>query len=140
LPHALPHVPQLLASDVESLSQPFEASLSQSLKPLLHESTVHVSFTHTSLALLVLHAIPQPPQLLGSLFTSTHDMLLQSMSGAPQVATHLPALHFCPSAQALAHVPQLAGSVCLFVHTNVLPEPHASGSLLGHAHVLFTHA
>jgi hypothetical protein len=46
---------------------------SQSLNPLLQETTVHADATHFSTALFVLHAEPQAPQFLPSVVVFTQE-------------------------------------------------------------------
>jgi hypothetical protein len=64
---------------------------------------------------LLVHLIPQPPQLFGSCFSLT-QALLQSDRPPGHCATQAPALHTEPAAQAMPQPPQLFGSVCSFTH------------------------
>src|SRR5215510_10573127 len=82
-PQTLPHAPQLVESNPSSDSQPLSWLPSQLANPGRHESRTHTLFTHTDLALGILHCgqvqlcwthtrpgahfMPHPPQLLESL-------------------------------------------------------------------------
>jgi len=59
-----------------------------------------------------LHIFPQPPQLRGSVRTSTHAPPHRLVSGPH---THAPLLQDAPLAQVWPHCPQLAGSICTSV-------------------------
>jgi hypothetical protein len=62
--------------------------------------------------------LPQLPQLLASVWVSTH-LLSQQLFGGPQEAEpqpHAPALQASPGGQALPQAPQLFTSVWVFTH------------------------
>jgi hypothetical protein len=63
--HALWQSPQLVAR-VRLVSQPFETTPSQSLKPVLQEAMVQTPALHPAVAWARLQTLPQLPQLLGS--------------------------------------------------------------------------
>src|SRR6185437_2785467 len=65
--HAELHVPQLLASVSRLVSQPLSGLPSQSPKPVAQLGT-QTPFTHAFVLFRPTHLIPQPPQLLGSVF------------------------------------------------------------------------
>lgn len=85
--HAFPHAPQLLASLVRLISQPFAAFPSQSANPALHAAIAHFEAAHVSVALFVLQGRPQPPQLLALVVVLTSQPLagLPSQSAVPAV-------------------------------------------------------
>jgi len=83
---------------------------------------VHVPFTQNRNAP---HALPQPPQLVGSVSTSTHAPL-QSFVFEPH--THVPDWQTAPAPHVLPHAPQLVGSIEVSVHSPpqyVSPTRHA---------------
>jgi hypothetical protein len=100
----LPQPPQLFASLVVLISQPFPALLSQSAKPELHDEIEHVDPEHASVALFVLHALPQPPQLFLSV------AVLTSQPFAP-----------LPSQSAVFATLQLDTSHALFLQSSAAP-------------------
>jgi hypothetical protein len=65
---------------------------------------------------------------------------LHAYSPLGQLVTHAPLEHAVPDGQTFPHVPQLSGSVLLFVQ-NAIPAPvvQASGVVAGHAQVAFEH-
>lgn len=70
--HACPHDPQLFGSNAMFTSQPFEATLSQSWKPVVQDATEHVDAAHDSTAFDVLHGVVQAPQWPGLVVRLTH--------------------------------------------------------------------
>jgi len=107
--HALPQVPQLLRSLVVWISQPFDATLSQSAKPALHEPMAHIELLQAAVALGSVHTLLHVPQLLGSLVVLTHEVPLQSVGvAAGQPDTHIEDEHNgVPPVHALWQSPQL---------------------------------
>ena len=67
----MPQLPQLDGSPAVLTSQPFDASVSQSAWPGLHDTMVQLDALHDGLAFGRLHALLQPPQLFGSLVVLT---------------------------------------------------------------------
>ena len=113
--HALPQVPQLLRSLAVWISQPFEATWSQSAKPALHDPMAQLELLQVAVALGSVHTVLQAPQLLGSLVVLTHDVPLQSVGvivGQPD--THVEDEHNgVPPVHALWQSPQVAARVRL---------------------------
>lgn len=62
----------MFGSSAISISQPFEASRSQSWKPVLHDATAQVEAAHVSTPFAVLHGVVQAPQWAGSVARLTH--------------------------------------------------------------------
>ena len=98
-PHARPHAPQFARSVCRSLSQPFIARPSQSPNPRAQFATTQRALTHAAAPFAIgLHAMPQPPQLFGSLPVGVQAEA-QHVRPAPQsvlvqpVGTHAPAEH-----------------------------------------------
>ena len=71
-------------------------------------------------------AFPQPPQLAGSLFVSTHDAELSPHDVSPEGHSdpQLPATQATPSSHAFPQAPQLAGSVSTSVQGAVALSAH----------------
>lgn len=126
--HTCPQLPQLFTSPIKSTSQP-SASLSalQSAKPV-SQSPVQTPAVQTVVGtLLVLHALPQPPQFSGSDAISTSQPSsplpgcgpLQSAQPLSHAFTHKPSWHAvfveCVVAQAPPHEPQCCALVEMFV-------------------------
>ena len=110
--HATPHAPQWLTLLVRLTSQPLAGLRSQSAKPG-PQTKAHEPAAQTAVALAPAeHEAPHEPQFEGSLLVLTHPPP-QSESGAAQVATHAPAAHTRPAAQARPQTPQLALSLRL---------------------------
>jgi hypothetical protein len=107
--HVFPQVPQFLGSVLRLVSQPFEALPSQLPNPALHV-IVHWPLEQAGVPFVPLQAIPQPPQLLGSVWVLL-QVPAQFVWPDPQVTTHAPAMHVCGVWQALVQAPQLLGSV-----------------------------
>jgi hypothetical protein len=102
-PQVVPQVPQLFESEPRSTQAPPQAE-----RPML-QFAWHLPEEHTSFAP---HAVPQAPQFLGSVVSSTHVPLHDVWpAGHAQVlfAHCLPPVHVTP------HEPQFAESV--FVST-----------------------
>jgi hypothetical protein len=107
--HALPQLPQLFASSVRLTSQPFAYLPSQSLKPVLHDATVHFDDTQAGVPFAATHTFPHPPQF----FTSV--AVLTSHPFAP-----------LPSQSAVLATVHLETSQVEFVQTSTVPDaPHA---------------
>jgi hypothetical protein len=68
--HTFPHAPQLLGSLIVLTSHPVDAFWSQSANPVLQAATTQCDALHAAVACVRLHAVPQMPQLLGSLARS----------------------------------------------------------------------
>jgi hypothetical protein len=79
--HAWLQEPQLFGSCAMSISQPSEASLSQSWKPVVHALTEQADAAHDSVAFWVLHGLAQAPQWLGSVVRLTHAALVPPPGG-----------------------------------------------------------
>ena len=67
------------------------------------------------------HWMPQPPQLLGSLFSFTH-VVPQATSGSGHDSTHFPTLQKKPSEQPKSQLPQLLRSVLRLVQAPSLGQ------------------
>jgi hypothetical protein len=83
---------------------------------------------------LDVHWMPHAPQLFGSCFSLTQE-LLQSERPPGQFATHIPALQTSPAAHALPHAPQLFTSVC-----SLTQAPLQSDCPAGQTHAPVTQA
>jgi hypothetical protein len=81
-----------------------------------------------------LHAVPQAPQLAGSLFGSTQRPL-QMVSPAGHVAVHIPFTHACPTPHAVPQRPQLRLSDWVLVHAEAPPSPVAGHKVWPIAHI-----
>jgi hypothetical protein len=116
--HARPQAPQCAAAVSVLVSQPLEATASQSPEPATQRSTVHAPAAHPFDATLGSeHALPHAPQLAGSTEVLAQNALApvpQVASGAAQVVPHTPPEHTRPAVQAVPHAPQLALSVRVF--------------------------
>src|SRR5438046_1247075 len=97
---AMPHAPQFAGSASSCASQPLRSTLSQLPQPALHAPIVHACMAQAGVAFATLHALPQPPQWLGSAAGSTQRPAQQSVA--------LP--------QTVAQAPQCATSVARSVH------------------------
>lgn len=98
---------QLLTSVFRLTSQPFVAMVSQLAKPAVHAPIVHVLLTQLAAALVNVHLVPQPPQLLTSFVVFVPQVAPggQVASPAPQVLyPHTPLVH--------AGVPPVVGHLC----------------------------
>ena len=80
-PHACPHVPQFIVSLVRSISQPSDAILLQSAKPVLHDVTEQVDAMHDSTASFVLQGVEHDPQYPGLLVVFTHATFVPPSGG-----------------------------------------------------------
>ena len=110
--HESPHAPQWVTLLVRLTSQPLAGLRSQSAKPA-EQTKAQEPAAQTAVALAPAeHEAPHEPQFEGSLLVLTHPPP-QSESGAAQVATHAPAAHTRPAAQARPQTPQLALSLRL---------------------------
>ena len=110
--HALPQPPQFAGSVDVSTSQPFEARPSQFAKGAVHVGMEHADETQVSVPPLVLHALPQPPQLFGSVAVFTH-VLPQRLGNEAllHAATHVEPLHAVdPPLGAAGHVAHTPGA------------------------------
>jgi hypothetical protein len=66
-------------------------------------------------------ALPQEPQLAGSIWVSTH-VPLQEVKPAAQACWQLPDAQTCPAEHLVAQEPQCLGSLARLVHTVVAPS------------------
>jgi hypothetical protein len=143
--HAVPQVPQLLASVFVLTSQPLAAFPSQSAYPTLHENPqlppVHVGPAFATAG----QTFPQLPQLLASLCFGVSQPLAAFLSQSAYPALHtnpqLPPPHagvaFVTVGQAFMHAPQFRGSLLRFVQTpGALPQAVSDA---GHAHPVLVH-
>jgi hypothetical protein len=141
----VPHFPQLLGSLETVVSQPFDATLSQSAKPALHVNP-HVPPVHVAAAAFagVGHALPHEPQLLGVEPSVTSQPFEATWSQSPNPPRHVHAqfddaqngVAFGGVVHALLHAPQFAGSNARFVQLaphRVVPPVQTS------EHALDTH-
>ncbi len=110
--HATPQPPQFEASAARTFtSQPSLAALLQSPKPAAHDPTTQAPPTHAlTLALARAQAVPQAPQLRGSVMGET-QLRPQVICSTPHDAWQLPAAQTCPAGHALPHAPQWSASV-----------------------------
>jgi hypothetical protein len=120
--HVLVQLPQCLTSLVVLISQPVEATVSQSAKPALHDEIAQTEPLQAGVEFGRLQALAQPPQLLASLVVLTHLVPLQSVGAlAWQPDTHVyvpaepehtgvPPLH-AVGLEVVLQPPQLAGRV-----------------------------
>ncbi len=83
--HGVAHAPQLLS--VFSGSQPLESTLSQFSEPMLQVPIVHEPPAQTAVALLRVHAAPQPPQWARELFVSVSQPLPPGICRSPLQST-----------------------------------------------------
>jgi len=139
-PHALPHEPQLFGSvsvstQVLLVAQKLGVPLGHVQAPadVQTSGAAHVPVgggAHAaavaqlpSTQLWPLQDVPQAPQWLGSVRTSTQPALPQLVSPAAQ--PHLPAAQESPASHAWLQVPQLLESVCRSVH---VPDVEPGGT------------
>jgi hypothetical protein len=117
-PQSLLQEPQVLASE-RSASQPSSGRLLHSAKPVTH---THSEFAHTSFAPQL---IPQPPQFLESLVTSTSQPLSAEGSQLAVPAGHLqlPPTQVAPNGQRMPQLPQFSVSVATLASQ---PSPAAA--------------
>jgi hypothetical protein len=120
LGQTLPHVLQLLTSEVTFASQPLFGLPSQSLKPALHVGT-HAPAVQVVDPCAFTHAMPQPPQFV-VVFVGVSQPFFVFPSQSPKFAEHVgaqePPLHATvPFAlvHAMPQPPQFAADVCVFV-------------------------
>src|SRR5205807_1883873 len=83
-PHAMPHAVQFLVSTWVLVSQPSVALPLQSAKPGSHAPAAHWPPLQLAWAWGAAHALPQPPQLSGSLAVSAHCALQHLAAPPPQ--------------------------------------------------------
>src|SRR5688572_27228505 len=103
--HTLPQAPQLFGSLASTASQPSLEFALQSEKPAL-QVMPQAPPLQTAVALAgVGHDLAHIPQFSGSNRRSTQT-LLQLVSGAPQLATHIPPTQTVPAAHGVPHIPQ----------------------------------
>jgi hypothetical protein len=76
-----PQDPQLFGSCAMSISQPFEAIVSQFWNPVAHDVTEQVAPAHDSTALVVLHGVAQSPQCFASVPRLTQAALTPPSGG-----------------------------------------------------------
>jgi hypothetical protein len=125
--HAAVQRPQLRLSVLVFTSHPLAGLLSQLAKPVAQVPRAHVPLLQVAPALAKRQTMPQPPQLLASVpRTSVSHPLdaMPSQSAKPALqppTTQVPATHAFTLAlarrHALPHIPQLAGSVCVFTQS-----------------------
>jgi hypothetical protein len=128
--HERPQVPQWEVS-VSRLTQALLQSVSTGPASVV-QSTLHVPLRHTGRPELATQALPQVPQLFGSLRTAVQAPPLHMRSPAGQAQR--PAWHVVPFAQRMPQPPQLIPSVCALTHT----LPHAVKPA-AHPHVPLLH-
>ncbi len=144
--HPAPQLPQCSTLVFKFVSQPFDATPSQSPKPMLHDTIVQPPFEQPAVAFGKLHTVPHAPQLFTFVFTfvsqPSEAARLQSANGAAHTSTRqLPIVHFVDafgSEQALSHVPQFCGSVCVLISQPSFETPlqlEKPASQLATAHV-----
>jgi hypothetical protein len=112
---ACPHALQLAAVLVRSTSQPSAYAWLQSAKPASHDAIVQVELTHPPVPLPTVHAMPQAPQLMGSLVRS---VVQPAPEHAPFPAGHVAVPQTPPTqfgvppdaGQTWPHMPQLLTS------------------------------
>lgn len=121
---ARPQAPQSVSDVSRPVSQPFEATPSQSPKPAAHVVTRHVPAAHPATATLGSeHAIPQPPQWELSVSVLTSQPLAANRSQSPrplaQVKPHVADAHTAVAnagaEQPTPQAPQLVVVVAMFV-------------------------
>jgi hypothetical protein len=89
-----PQAPQLFLSVEVLTSQPSAAFLSQSAFGALHTGFVHLPPTQPSTPPVMLHGIPQPPQLATLVFVLTSQPLAAFLSQSAYPAAHAVIAHF----------------------------------------------
>jgi len=139
LVHALPQAPQLALSELTGRSQPLLAMPSQSRKPALQAITRHPPATHTAVALGRLHALPQAPQWLVSVWVLTSQPFASIRSQSARPVLHEPTTQLPPvqagvplaTVQALRQAPQWATLVWVLTSQPLvlLPSQLASGAV-----------
>lgn len=123
--HARPQVPQWLLSVCRSTQALLQFV---SIGPVsLLQSTLHVPLRHTGVPELAEQALPQAPQLAGSLRTAVHAPPLHMRSPIGQAQR--PAWQLVPFAHRVPQPPQLMLSVCSLTQTlphadNPAAQPH----------------
>jgi len=141
----LPHVPQFVALELESVSQPLTALPSQLPKPPPHTGT-QLPFEQLVEPCAFVHLMPQPPQLSMSVVTLTSQPLpvLPSQLAKPglQPSTQPPATQLTEPpgfVQWFPHEPQLLMSLFVLVSQPLvlLPSQSAAPELQDGAHALF---
>jgi hypothetical protein len=98
-PHAVPQAPQLFRSALTLTSHPVAALPSQSLKFVLHDTTVQTPAAQVSVAFVVLQARAQAPQFRASpsaMFVSQPLVAMPSQLPKPlahDATAHIPLVH-----------------------------------------------
>ena len=117
LPDPVRHPPQLSASLAVFTSQPSKVEPLQSSKPELQLATTQLPLVHAVVALGMLHALPQRPQLVRvsmGVSQPSSGSPLQSASPAsqslPQTPPEQDAAEPTPAEHTLSHAPQLSSS------------------------------
>lgn len=84
---------------------------------------------------VVAHTVPHPPQLFGSVFSSTHAVVVP-VPHIPWVVGHTHALftQLAPAPQCRPHPPQLAGSLVVYTQAALAPLPQRD-SVPGQMHM-----
>jgi hypothetical protein len=88
--HFVPQALQLLTSVLRLISQPLPGRPSQSLKPALQAPITQAPFEHVPVALAKVHLLPQPLQLLASVFWLTSQPLVGEASQFPKPEVQAP--------------------------------------------------
>jgi hypothetical protein len=130
----LPQPPQFCRSVCVFTSQPFDAALSQSAKPLLQDATAQLPVVHAAVEFGRKHRVPQPPQLSLSFWRLTSQPSnatpLQSSQGELHAAIwQAPFVHVGLECARLHETPQplqLLTSLRVFVSQPVLESPSQS--------------
>ena len=136
--HARPQAPQLVALVLVFTSQPSAAVRLQSSKPLAQAPTTQVPLAQACVETLArAQRVPQAPQLLGSKLVSV-QLPEHTVSPAPQLTAHVPAVQTWPDAQAAEepvtlHRPQLALSVLRLVSQPLAATPSQFAKPAAHA-------
>jgi hypothetical protein len=130
----MPHPPQLFTSVLcVAVSQPFEATPSQSPKPAAQAPTTHLLAEHALTDTLgSAQTFVQLPQWFTSVVSVT-QLLEQFVVEPPHVVPQMPAEHTWPPPHAFLQVPQLATSAAVFVSQPFAGLPSQSANPGWHA-------
>jgi hypothetical protein len=96
---AVVHVPQWLMSVVRLISHPFVSTVSQLLKPALHEPILHEPVEQVAVALARLQAVPHTPQFVSVVSGASHPL------GSPLSQLPKPGLQALILQAPVEHVP-----------------------------------
>jgi hypothetical protein len=108
--HTVPHVPQWVALDRVSTSQPVPVTASQSAKPAAQVATAQAPMVQAATALARAQALPHAPQWAALLASVTSQPLLATPSQSAKPARHAPPPH-TPAAQRACWLPVIAQAV-----------------------------